>query len=120
MCVEFRHPSWLTDDVKSILAPSTTPRCAGRTERGRPLGPLWRTADWGYLRFHEGAARPWPRYGTQSLQSWVTPDRDAFPPEADVFAFFNNDQHGAAPADADALARLPTGRAGRAPRRRPS
>jgi len=28
---------------------------------GSALGPLWRTADWGYLRFHEGDGDPWPR-----------------------------------------------------------
>ena len=33
VCVESRHPSWLTDEVKSILAEATTPRCAGQTGR---------------------------------------------------------------------------------------
>ena len=33
--------------------------------------PLWRTADWGYLRFHEGDGAPWPRYRESSLQSWA-------------------------------------------------
>ena len=31
---------------------------------------------------------------------------DTFPPESDVFAYFNNDQHAAAPADAEALVSL--------------
>ena len=31
--------------------------------RGRPVTPLWRTADFGYLRLHEGRAEPRPRYG---------------------------------------------------------
>ena len=35
--------------------------------RGRPVTPLWRTADWGYLRLHEGRAKPWPRYGRTAL-----------------------------------------------------
>ena len=75
----------------------------------RPAGPAARTAvancRLGYLRLHEGAAQPWPRYGRQSLQSWMRRIA-ALPPEADVFAFFNNDQHAAAPADAAALAGL--------------
>jgi uncharacterized protein YecE (DUF72 family) len=105
VCVEFRHPSWLTDDVRSILTKHNAALCW--SDRGaRPLGPLWRTADWGYVRFHEGAAQPWPRYGQQSLKSWLKRISDAFPPEADVFAFFNNDQRCAAPHDAVALADL--------------
>jgi uncharacterized protein YecE (DUF72 family) len=110
VCAEFRHPSWLTDQVRSILTEHNAALCW--SDRGaRPLGPLWRTADWGYVRFHEGAAQPWPRYGQQSLKSWLKRISDSFSPEADVFAFFNNDQHCAAPADAEALAAI-AGKAG--------
>jgi uncharacterized protein YecE (DUF72 family) len=105
VCVEFRHDSWLTQDIRGILAAHNAALCWS-DRRGRPLGPLWRTADWGYLRLHEGAAQPWPRYGRQALRTWVSRVADAFPPEADVFAYFNNDQQAAAPADADALVRL--------------
>ena len=105
VCVEFRHESWLTQDVRDILAAHDAALCWS-DRRGRPLGPLWRTAGWGYLRFHEGAAQPWPRYGPQALRTWLRRIMDTFPPEADVFAYFNNDQHAAAPADAEALMKL--------------
>ena len=105
VCVEFRHPSWLTDKVKSILTEHNAALCWS-DRAARPLGPPWRTANWGYLRFHEGAAEPWPRYGQQSLKSWLARISDAFPAEADVFAFFNNDQNCAAPADAAVLAEI--------------
>jgi uncharacterized protein YecE (DUF72 family) len=105
ICVEFRHPSWLTDDVRSILAEHNAALCWS-DRCARPLGPLWRTADWGYVRFHEGAAQPWPRYGQQSLKSWLKRISDVFDPEADVFAFFNNDQRCAAPADAATLTQI--------------
>jgi uncharacterized protein YecE (DUF72 family) len=117
VCLEFRHPSWLTGEVRQILADNNAALCWS-DRRGRPLGPLWRTADWGYLRLHEGAAKPWPRYGRQALGSWVQRIAAAFPAESDVFAFFNNDQHGAAPRDAAALAAF-AGRAG-LPVRRPA
>jgi uncharacterized protein YecE (DUF72 family) len=110
VCVEFRHESWLTQDVRDILTAHDAALCWS-DRRGRPLSPLWRTADWGYIRFHEGGAQPWPRYGPQALRTWVSRIAGTFPPEADVFAFFNNDQHAAAPADADALMKL-AGRAG--------
>lgn len=107
ICVEFRHPSWETHEVQRILAHHNSALCWS-DRRGRPLGPLWRTADWGYLRLHEGAAQPWPHYGRQALRTWLTRISDSFPPEADVFAYFNNDQHAAAPADAKMLAKLAT------------
>ena len=110
VCVEFRHDSWLTPQIKDILAAHNAALCWA-DRRGRPIGPLWRTADWGYVRFHEGAAQPWPRYGRQALHTWLSRISETFPPDADVFAYFNNDQHAAAPADAEVLMRL-AGRAG--------
>jgi uncharacterized protein YecE (DUF72 family) len=105
ICVEFRHPSWETPQVQQILTDHNAALCWS-DRRGRSLGPLWRTADWGYLRLHEGAAQPWPRYARQALRTWLNRISGSFPPEADVFAYFNNDQHGAAPADAKALVKL--------------
>ena len=107
VCVEFRHESWWTPDVRQLLTRHNAALCWA-DRRGRPLGPLWPTADWGYLRLHEGAASPWPHYGRQALQTWLSRIEAAWPPAADVFAYFNNDQHAAAPADALALTALAT------------
>jgi uncharacterized protein YecE (DUF72 family) len=105
ICVEFRHPSWWTREISELLQAHDAATCwADRL--GRPLGPLWRTAGWGYLRLHEGAAQPWPRYGRQALRSWISRISDTWPPDAEVFAYFNNDQGGAAPADATEFADL--------------
>ena len=110
VCVEFRHESWWTTEISQLLQAHDAALCwADRL--GRPIGPLWRTASWGYLRLHEGAAQPWPRYGRQALRSWISRISDTWPKDADVFAFFNNDQGGAAPADAASFAEL-AGRAG--------
>ena len=107
VCVEFRHESWWTPEVRRLLERHNAAVCWA-DRGGRPLGPLWRTADWGYLRLHEGAASPWPRYGQRALRSWLGRIRDTWPDSADVYAYFNNDQHGAAPADAAALTDLAT------------
>ena len=77
--------------------------------KGAAVTPLWRTADWGYLRFHEGDGAPWPRYRESSLQSWAdriaaTWTQEPQEAEGDVFVYFNNDQGGAAPRDAAAFA----------------
>ena len=105
VCVEFRHDSWLTQEIRDILTAHDAALCWS-DRHSRPVGPLWRTASFGYIRLHEGAAEPWPRYGQQALRTWLGRVSACFPPDADVFAYFNNDQHAAAPADADALMHL--------------
>ncbi len=74
------------------------------------LSPLWRTADWGYLRLHEGDGDPWPRYRPATLSAWAGPITAAWAASADVYAYFNNDQHCAAPRDAAAFAAAVAGR----------
>ena len=97
--VEPRHESWWTDEVRGILAGHDAALCwADRL--GRPVTPLWRTADWGFLRFHEGAADPWPRYGQDALRSWVDRIKEGHLSRADVYVYFNNDPGGAAIHDA--------------------
>jgi uncharacterized protein YecE (DUF72 family) len=110
IAVEFRHQSWCTEQVRDLLARHGAALCwADRL--GRPASPLWRTADWGYLRLHEGAARPWPRYGRRALDSWARRVAETWPDRADVFVYFNNDPGGAAVRDAAAFAAI-AGRAG--------
>jgi uncharacterized protein YecE (DUF72 family) len=105
VCVEFRHDSWLTPEIRDILTAHGAALCWS-DRHSTALRPLWRTAGFGYIRFHEGAAQPWPRYGAQALRAWLGRVSACFPPDADVFAYFNNDQHAAAPADAAALMHL--------------
>lgn len=111
VAVEFRHDSWWDGETERVLARHGAALCWA-DRHGRPVAPLWRTAGWGYLRFHEGAAQPWPRYGEQALGSWVERVAAGWPDEADVLVYFNNDPGGAALYDAAAFAAL-AGQAGR-------
>ena len=95
VAVEPRHETWWTEQTRQVLAAHDAALCWA-DRRGRPVTPLWRTAAWGYLRFHEGTARPWPRYGRQALRSWVTRLARTWPDQADVYVYFNNDPGGAA------------------------
>jgi uncharacterized protein YecE (DUF72 family) len=95
LVVEPRHETWWTDEIRQVLAAHDAALCWA-DRRGRPVTPRWRTATWGYLRFHEGAAQPWPSYGPQALRSWVARLTGAWPDEADVYVYFNNDPGGAA------------------------
>jgi uncharacterized protein YecE (DUF72 family) len=108
VAVEPRHASWWTGEVEAILRAHGAALCWS-DRRGRPVAPLWRTADWGYLRLHEGRAMPWPRYGRQSLRTWRDRIRDAWGPDAEAYVYFNNDQHAAAPHDAAHLIELASG-----------
>jgi uncharacterized protein YecE (DUF72 family) len=102
VAVEPRHETWFTDEVRDVLKRHGAALCwADRL--GRPRTPLWHTAGFGYLRMHEGRARPWPRYGRTSLSTWL--DRiDRELPGVPVYVYFNNDPGGAAVVDATALA----------------
>ncbi|MGO8894052.1 MAG: DUF72 domain-containing protein [Streptosporangiaceae bacterium] len=109
VAVEPRHESWWTGDVRDVLAARNAALCWA-DRKGATVTPLWRTADWGYLRFHEGDGAPWPRYRESSLQSWADRIAATWPQEPqeaeglDVYVYFNNDQGGAAPRDAAAFA----------------
>lgn len=114
VAVEPRHDSWWTPAVRSVLTERAAALCWA--DRGsRPITPLWRTADWGYVRFHEGRATPSPLYGRTALRSWADRIADAWPGGADVFAYFNNDLGGAAVVNARTFQRLTSGRANRPP-----
>ena len=105
VAVEPRHDSWWTDETQEVLAARGAALCWVDV-MGRPRAPLWRTADWGYLRLHEGAAKPWPRYGRDALRSWVERLATTWSDKTDVYVFFNNDPGGAAVRDAATFASL--------------
>jgi uncharacterized protein YecE (DUF72 family) len=106
VAVEPRHLSWWTDEVRSVLCQRNAALCWA--DRRGPITPLWATADWGYVRFHEGqASSPPTAYGRQALASWLPRIRKGWPSSADVFCFFNNDHAAAAPRNAETLERLP-------------
>lgn len=104
VAVEPRHASWWTAEIRAVLERRGAALCWA--DRGsRPVTPLWRTADWGYLRFHGGRAQPGPRYGRQALTTWARRIAGTWPERADVHTYFNNDTGGAAVLDAVRFAR---------------
>ncbi|MBQ1039278.1 DUF72 domain-containing protein [Micromonospora sp. C81] len=105
VAVEPRHPSWWTDATRAVLERRRA-ALVWADRLGRPVAPRWRTTDFGYLRLHEGRARPWPRYGRAALTSWVRRLTDAFGEDEPAYVYFNNDPGGAAIVDAVAFAAL--------------
>ena len=96
--VEPRHRSWFSEDVYAVLRRHEAALCWA--DRRRPLTPDVVTTDWGYVRFHAGLASPRGCYREGELEGWVARITRGWPPDRDVFAFFNNDYHGCAPRDA--------------------
>lgn len=104
VAVEPREPSWFSDRVAEVLQVRGAALCLADRPDWDP--PRWRTAPWGYVRFHEGRAQRRPCYGRAALAAWAAELARQWPPDADVFAYFNNDHHGCAPRDAAVFARL--------------
>jgi uncharacterized protein YecE (DUF72 family) len=113
---EPRHDSWFDDRVRAMLEERGAALCLADSPRRR--SPVWRTAGWGFVRFHEGRATPHPCYGERALTTWVERIASLWPPGADVFCYFNNDSRACAVRDAVTFARLAR-RAGLRPTRVP-
>jgi uncharacterized protein YecE (DUF72 family) len=104
VALEPRHASWFHDEVRAILTARDAALCWA--DRRGPLIPAWRTADWGYVRFHGGRASPRPCYGDAALATWAGRIAETWPADADVFAYFNNDPGACALRDASVFGRL--------------
>jgi len=96
---EFRHRSWLSPAVYSLLETAGAALCL-------PVGPnvpldLRLTAPWTYIRMHSG------QYGTGytdgELHSWANRIRSFIRDSVDTYVYFNNDPEGHAIRDAERL-----------------
>lgn len=101
---EPRQSSWFTDEIYDVLAARNAALCL--TDRLGKRGPMTRTADWYFLRFHEGTARPYPCYGDRALAGWAERLADHWPKAADGYVFFNNDARACAVRNAARFAAL--------------
>ena len=88
--VEFRHPSWLREDVWSFLRS----RNVANVIVDEPLLPpdTITTADFAFIRWHGHGARPWYnyRYSEKELDVWVPKVKDVAARVKKTFGYFNN------------------------------
>ena len=117
VAVEFRDQSWFVDETRALLEQHGVALCLADTPRRKQ--PWWRTADWGFVRFHEGRGPRAPGYERDVLRRSVERIAETWPRRTDVFVYFNNDTAGYAIRDAIAFAEL-AGAAGLSPTRVPS
>jgi uncharacterized protein YecE (DUF72 family) len=106
IAVEPRHESWFTPPTHKVLEDHRA-ALVWADRDGRSLGPLWRTADWCYLRLHHG--RDAWGYDERDLAQWATTVGEV----NEGYVFFNNDPGAAAVRDAATFSRLLTGAPGR-------
>ena len=99
--LEFRDPSWLSDTVFTVLRDHNAALCIHDLILDHPREL---TADWTCLRFH--GPRGSGSYSHQALAAQADHIREYLSRGLDTFAYFNNDAHGYAPANAAELKRL--------------
>jgi uncharacterized protein YecE (DUF72 family) len=92
--VEFRHPSWLREDVWSMLRG----RNVANVIVDEPLLPpdTVVTADFAFIRWHGRGTRPWYnyRYKEAELKMWVPKVKEVASRVKKTYGYFNNHFHG--------------------------
>jgi uncharacterized protein YecE (DUF72 family) len=99
--VEFRHPSWLDEEIFSILGKYDAAHVS-LSSKGMPMN-LTVTTDFIYIRFHGlegGAAHDYTRV---ELEPWADFVREQSKVAKSVYAYFNNDINVRAPDNARML-----------------
>lgn len=84
---EFRHPSWLEDDVFDLLRAHDLALCIASTEEEET--PLHATAGYGYLRLRKEA------YEEGELEAWA--ERIRARPWTETYVFFKHEDEGTGP-----------------------
>ena len=98
---EFRHPSWFTDEVYSLLSDHRVALVIG-DDSTRPFQSLERTTQWTYIRFHRGNRGRGGNYSRAEIETWARRIAQ-WRRQIEVYAYFNNDWEGYALRNAELL-----------------
>jgi uncharacterized protein YecE (DUF72 family) len=99
--IEFRHPSWFTAPVMRALRDHGVALTIGDHPQ-RPFQSLEATARWRYVRLHYGSRGRDGNYSASELDTWARRIAQ-WRRREEVWAYFNNDWRGFAPANALSL-----------------
>ncbi len=94
---EFRHESWLADDVYDLLGRRNAALCIADSEASST--PLVATADFGYLRLRDEG------YTEDDLARWAATIERLGTRWGEAFVYFKHEESGTGPAFAARLAR---------------
>jgi len=98
---EFRQPSWYSEEIYAILRQHNCAFCIYHLMHH--LSPLIVTADFVYIRLHGPEGKYAGRYSIVSLKKWATDITGWMEDGKDVYIYFDNDQLGYAPINANEL-----------------
>jgi uncharacterized protein YecE (DUF72 family) len=99
--IEFRHPSWFAGAVMDALRQRGVALTIGDHPQ-RNFQTYEATADWRFVRFHYGHHGRRGNYSQRELSEWARRIAQ-WRRHGDVYAYFNNDWEGFAPANAARL-----------------
>ncbi len=83
---EFRHASWLSDDVYDLLRASNAALCV--TDGEKVSTPMISTADYAYFRLRDEG------YGPAEIADWARKISAHAKDEADTFVYFKHEKEG--------------------------
>jgi uncharacterized protein YecE (DUF72 family) len=101
--IEFRHPSWFVPEVMDSLRRHGVALAIGDHPK-RPFQSHEATASWRFIRFHYGSRGRDGNYSGTEIAQWAARIRE-WRRREEVYAYFNNDWRGFAPANARTLLR---------------
>jgi uncharacterized protein YecE (DUF72 family) len=101
--IEFRHSSWFAPEVLRALRAAGVALTVGDHPQ-RPFQSYEATAPWRFVRFHYGHRGRDGNYSAAELEQWARRIAQ-WRRERTVYAYFNNDWRGFAPANAMTLRR---------------
>ncbi len=96
--IEFRHQSWLEDEVFAILRRHNIGLCV--FDMPSLTCPLLATADFAYIRFHGSDRLYSSGYSDEELADWAGRMAQLAPGLRAVYVYFNNDIEGFAVSNA--------------------
>jgi uncharacterized protein YecE (DUF72 family) len=103
--IELRHESWFAGEVMELLRSNGVALVIADGPGIRSFQTHELTADFAYVRLHHGARGRQGNYSQAELEEWAGRIR-RWAARGDVYAYFNNDREGFAPANARTLATL--------------
>jgi uncharacterized protein YecE (DUF72 family) len=87
--LEFRHDSWLDEEVYAALRAAGAAHCLADTDESEAEPALVATADWGYLRLRRS------EYSDAELAAWL--ERIRAQPWREAYVFFKHEDEGRGP-----------------------
>ncbi len=99
--VEFRDPTWYTDEIFRAMEARGVAMCIH--DHHASVSPRETVGPFAYVRFHGSPEHPEGAYSKRHLRAWAAWLAEEADSGKEIFAYFNNDAFSHAPKNAAAL-----------------